>query len=268
MPSRNVLKIDIPQSYYHVYARGTSRSEIFLDPEVFQGWDKDKGLTPKKAQVVYNIPMPVRNVVRYQSPDTFYHVYNRGHNRDLLFADEDDYRFFLWLLERCYGPIQLKNKDGKLFPWFGDQIAIHAFCLMPNHFHLLLHQGEDISSLSKSMQSLATTYSMYFNKKYERRGSIFESVFKSSPVLNESYLQHITRYIHLNPKDFKAWPYSSYNDYLGGGSDGWVVTEKILSMFDSRAQYKQFIDDYLDLRNELEKLKYELADHCSTYYDM
>ena len=211
--------------------------------------------------------MPVRNVVRYQVPDTFYHVYNRGHNRDLLFSDDEDYEFFLWLLERCYGPVQIKAKDGRLFPWFGDQVTLHAFCLMPNHFHLLLHQGEDVGSLSKSMQSLATTYSMYFNKKYKRRGSIFESVFKASPILNESYLQHITRYVHLNPKDFKNWSYSSYRDYLGVGTHQWVAPDKILSVFDSQGQYKQFVDDYVDLRGELEALKHELADHGITYYE-
>lgn len=210
--------------------------------------------------------MPVRNVIRYQAPNTFYHVYNRGHNRDLLFSDEEDYAFFEWLLERCYGAVQLKNKEGKPFPWFGDEVTLHAFCLMPNHFHLLLHQGEDEGRLSKSMQSLATTYSMYFNKKYDRRGSIFESVFKAAPILNQSYLQHITRYIHLNPKDFKGWPYSSYMDYLGSGVHGWVSVDRILSIFDSRGQYKQFIDDYEDLHDELDRLKRELADYGSTYY--
>ncbi len=211
--------------------------------------------------------MPVRNVVRYQAPDTFYHVYNRGHNRAPLFSDNEDYDFFTWLLERCYGPTQLKGKDGRPFPWFGDQVTLHAFCLMPNHFHLLLHQGEESGSLSKSMQSLATTYSMYFNKKYKKRGSIFESVFKASPILNESYLQHITRYIHLNPRDFKSWPHSSYRDYLSNGAHGWVVTGRILSIFESREVYERFVDDYVDMRNELEALKHELADHGETYYE-
>lgn len=210
--------------------------------------------------------MPVRNVVRYQAPDVFYHVYNRGHNGGLLFSEEEDYAYFEWLLARCYGPVQLKSKTGRPFPWFGDQVTLHAFCLMPNHFHLLLYQGEDAGSLSKSMQSLATTYSMYFNKKYSRRGSVFESVFKAVPVLNESYLQHITRYIHLNPRDFKNWPHSSYMDYMGSGSHGWVSVDRVLSIFDSREQYKQFIDDYKALRDELDSLKHELADYGDTYY--
>lgn len=170
--------------------------------------------------------MPVRNVVRYQAPNTFYHVYNRGHNKDLLFADAHDYQYFRFLLERCFGPAQLKSQDAKPFPWFGDRVVINAFCLMPNHFHLLLHQGGDETAISKAMQSLATTYSMYFNRKHQRRGSIFESVFKASPVFNDSYLQHITRYIHLNPKDYKNWPYSSYKDYLHKGNNQWMLSRK------------------------------------------
>jgi hypothetical protein len=138
---------------------------------------------------------------------------------------------------------------------------------MPNHFHILLYQKDDETALSKSMQSLATTYSMYFNKKYHRRGSTFESVFKASPVLNESYLQHITRYIHLNPKGYKQWAYSSYKDYLGSGTHHWVKRKQILSLFDSTIHYEQFVDDYVGLRDELATLKYELADHGSTYYD-
>ena len=208
--------------------------------------------------------MPVRNVVRYKAPNTFYHVYNRGHNKNTLFADQQDYDYFVFLLKRCFGPEQIKSADGRLFPWFGDLITINAFCLMPNHFHLLLYQGEDESSLSRSMQSLATTYSMYFNKKYNKRGSIFESVFKASPILNERYLQHVTRYIHLNPKDFKNWRYSSYPDYIEKQSH-WLDTEPILKLFDNVKEYKEFIDDYVELRNELAELKYELADYAQTY---
>lgn len=209
--------------------------------------------------------MPVRNVVRYQSPDTFYHVYNRGHNKDTLYEDPEDYTFFEFLLERCFGPRQLKAQDGRLYPWFGDKIVLRAFCLMPNHFHLLLRQYEDESAVSRAMQSLATTYSMYFNKKYKKRGSIFESAFKASPILNDSYLQHITRYIHLNPKDYATWEHSSYADYLGRGSHSWVNCSEMLDLFDNLEQYKQFVDDYKALHDELSDLKYELADYGTTY---
>lgn len=208
--------------------------------------------------------MPVRNAVRYHAPNTFYHVYNRGHNREALFLAPEDHGYFIFLLERCFGPKQLKSADGKLFPWFGDKIVLNAYCLMPNHFHLLLHQGSEDKAISKAMQSLTTTYSMYFNRKYKRRGSIFESVFKASPIFNDAYLQHITRYIHLNPKRHKSWKYSSYQDYLSPNSS-WVRKDEILDLFDDTEQYHSFVEDYKSLRDELESLKYELADYGETY---
>lgn len=210
--------------------------------------------------------MPVRNVVRVQIPDTFYHVYNRGHNKSLLFADDADYDFFAFLLARCFGPKQLKDTDGKLFPWFGDRAQINAFCLMPNHFHLLLHQFDDEKAISAAMQSLATTYSIYFNKKYDRRGSAFESVFKSVPIQSDSYLMHISRYIHLNPKNYRQWQYSSYKDYRGQSVRPWLSIAPILDLFESTSDYNKFVDDYKQLRDELEDIKHGLADHGITYY--
>ncbi|HUS26080.1 MAG TPA: transposase [Nevskiaceae bacterium] len=205
--------------------------------------------------------MPVRNVIRVPAPDSFFHVYNRGHNKGLLFTDTQDYDFFIFLLQRCFGPIQLKTAKGRTYPWFGDEVRIQAFCLMPNHFHLLLYQHSNPSALSRSMQSLATTYSMYFNKRHKKRGSVFESVFKATPIMNDAYLQHITRYIHLNPKHYRQWQYSSYRTYLGDSGYAWVDCSRVLNLFDSQTQYRDFIDDYLGLRDELEKLKYDLADH-------
>jgi len=149
---------------------------------------------------------------------------------------------------------------------FLPTLTTNAFCLMPNHFHLLLHQAEDETAVSKAMQSLGTTYSMYFNRKHQRRGSIFESVFKASPILSDVYLQHITRYIHLNPKGYPTWEHSSYQDFIGTNSNHWVAKHEILELFDSVEQYQEFVDDYTALHEEFETLKHELADHGITYY--
>lgn len=210
--------------------------------------------------------MPVRNVVRFQAPNAYYHIYNRGHNKDLLYADHEDYQLFTFLLQRCFGPSQIKSQNGKLYPWFGDKVVLNAFCLMPNHFHLLLHQNDDETAISKAMQSLATTYSMYFNRKYKRRGPLFESTFKAAAIFSDSYLQHISRYIHLNPKQFKTWAYSSYSDYLGSSKNQWVTYQEILDLFDGLEHYITFVNDYVALRDELSELKYELADDGHGYY--
>jgi len=207
--------------------------------------------------------MPVRNRVRVPIPNCYFHVYNRGHNKDRLFYDEVDFKHFEWLLERCFGKKQQKDSKGRQYPWFGDKVQLHAYCLMPNHFHLLLYQGEDATAISKSIQSLAVTYSMYFNKKYNRRGSVFESAFKASNILNDSYLLHVTRYIHLNPDKYESWEHSSYKDYIGQ-SRSWVITQSILELFDSVGDYAKFVDDYKDMHDELEELKYGLADNAES----
>ncbi|MGH7237391.1 MAG: transposase, partial [Candidatus Saccharimonadales bacterium] len=211
--------------------------------------------------------MPVRNVVRVQLANTFYHVYNRGHNKDLLFLYEADYAFFEFLLLRCFGLEQSKNAEGMLLPWFGDRVQLNAFCLIPNHFHLLLYQAEDETAISSAMQSLATTYTVYFNKKHNRRGSAFESVFKSVLISSDSYLQHISCYIHLNPNNYKSWQHSSYSDYKNPASRSWIASEPILKMFDSRSQYLNFVDDYKSLRDEISNLKQNLADHAETCHN-
>ncbi len=209
--------------------------------------------------------MPTRNVVRNFHNDCYYHVYNRGHNKEKLFIDDQDYNFFLSLLQRCFGPAPIKDPKGRELPWFGDMVSIHAYCLMRNHFHLLLYQGNSEDSVSKAMQSLGTTYSMYFNKKYSKRGTVFESVFKASPIYKDEYLQHITRYIHLNPTNsFKTYLYSSYRQYVGQTDSLWLMTEDILSLFDSKHQYIAFVNDYEDLMKELSDLKYELADYAES----
>jgi REP element-mobilizing transposase RayT len=208
--------------------------------------------------------MPVRNIVRYSAPDSYYHVYNRGHNKELLFYDEADYEFFECLLERCFGPEQLKDSEGKLFPWFGDEAQLNVYCLMPNHYHLLLYQGEDDTAIARAMQSLATTYTLYFNRRHKRRGSAFESAYKAARIHTDSYLLHITRYIHLNPENYKHWKHSSYEDYAKAPRK-WVTAEPILDLFADRKEYLEFVDDYKELRDELAELKHSLAYNAESY---
>jgi hypothetical protein len=107
---------------------------------------------------------------------------------------------------------------------------------------------------------------MYFNKKYNRRGGVFESAFKASYILNDSYLLHITRYIHLNPDKYKQWRHSSYRDYSdpGGRVRSWIDITPIMELFGSRQEYINFADDYKDMRDELEDLKRDLADNADS----
>lgn len=141
---------------------------------------------------------------RFAFKNAFYHVFNRGSNKQEIFLEDEDYRFFL-------------NRIKKLNEKYDH--SLYAVCLMPNHFHLSI-QTRTIP-ISKIMASLATSYSMYFNKKYNHVGSVFQNRYKSILIQNDSYFLALSRYIYLNPvkadivSDPLLYPYSSFNEVIG-----------------------------------------------------
>lgn len=181
-------------------------------------------------------------------PEGFYHLYNRGTDKRNIFSRPVDYERFLALLYLSNGtkPIRIDNfskyceRGETLLSYALEQdrgkslVDICVYCLMPNHFHLLVTE-KDEGGVSKFMQKLTTGYTMYFNKRYERNGTLFQGVFKSSLADNDRYLKYLLSYIHLNPvklidpkwkedgiadkkaakKFLRNYPYSSYLDYCG-----------------------------------------------------
>lgn len=202
--------------------------------------------------------MPRRNVIRSDAPDSYYHVYARGNSRHRIFIDEQDYITFLNLLERYLSPEEAKNPFGISYPNFYNRVDLLAYCIMPNHFHLLVFQRQpkDLTSL---MQSIMTSYSRYFNARYKRSGPLFESRYRASIITDDTYLEHITRYIHLNPKLWRSYEYSSLPYYLQRDEVSWVRPERILSLFDSPTAYEAFVADYEENKKMLDILKKELA---------
>lgn len=191
--------------------------------------------------------------------DAYYHVYNRGVNKQSIFIDEEDYSVFLNLFKRHLSDKPTKDKKGRDYPWFAEDIQLLAFCLMPNHFHALVYQS-DKKAMTKLFKSINTTYGMYFNKKYKRVGPVFQSRFKASMIISDNYLLHISRYIHLNPKDYKKWSYSSLPYYFGTRHASWLDTDKISELFGSIKEYQQFLADYENYKKSLDRIKHELAD--------
>lgn len=114
--------------------------------------------------------------------------------------------------------------------------------------------------MSQLMKGVMGSYGTYFNKKYKRRGPLFESRYKASWITHESYLQHISRYIHLNPKDWQNHPFSSIHSYLGVRQEDWLQPQKIAALFRSVDNYKTFVSDYVGHKNMLDELKHELAE--------
>jgi putative transposase len=129
---------------------------------------------------------------------------------------------------------------------------------MPNHVHLLLYQRQQ-GTMTEFMRSLLTSYSMYFNKKYKRSGPLFESRYKASMISDDAYLQHITRYIHLNPRNWREYEYSSLPYYLHQVTDEWIDPKRITELFEGPNDYKQFVEDYEQNKEMMDILKLELA---------
>jgi len=200
--------------------------------------------------------MPAKNVIKTYFADGFYHVYNRGVEKKRIFLDKQDHVVFLAFLKRYLTPPPedpTKTLEPNFYKSLHDEIELLAYCLMPNHFHLLLKQTET-TSMARFLQRVSTSYSIYFNRKYERVGPLFQGPYKAAVIDNENYFLHLSRYIHLNPFEIlKASPYkgealvnllnyewSSYADYLGKRHTEWVKTEMILSYF---ADAKKKISD-------------------------
>lgn len=209
----------------------------------------------------------------------FYHVYNRGTDKRVIFTNEYDYRRFLTLLYLCNSDqsvdIDKKLREGPTFPELigierGETIvSIGAYCLMPNHFHILLTEQTD-GGISSFMRKLSTAYSMYFNKKYGRSGALFEGKFKAKHVGADEYLKYLFSYIHLNPvkmfqpdwkehgirdlastqKYLRTFPYSSYLDYIGENRKESDILHKnpFPDYFRERGSFDQFVEDWITYR--------------------
>ncbi len=151
----------------------------------------------------------------------FYPLYNRGNNRGPIFTEERNYYYFLDLMWKYLLPI----------------LDLYAYCLLPNHFHLLIRVKdlEDIKSGSDSALNLSIplsscfgTYTKGFNKSNSRTGKLFEGRFKRNLILCDQQLFQTIKYIHHNPqnhglvKDFRIWPYSSYWNYINRNSGGLI----------------------------------------------
>lgn len=176
-------------------------------------------------------------------PNCYYHIYNRGNNKEAIFLDEQDYWNFLKRVKLAlFGPksVSLPGRVRiKALP--EGAFDVLAYCLMPNHFHFLIRQNL-VLPVSKLVTGVCTSYAKYFNLKYNRIGNLFQDAFKAKIVDSDKYLMYLTAYIHNNPSKPLDYDYSSLKDYLGMRTGR--ITDKgfILKMFGHSAdEYKKFV---------------------------
>jgi len=156
--------------------------------------------------------------------DEYYHVYNRGNDKRLIFIDDSDRNRFLrsLFLLNTTNSVEIRNygrqSSVKIFESNQKErsetiVNIGAYCLMPNHFHLLIREKVD-GGTSLFMKKLLTSYSKYFNLKRKRTGALFEGPFRATHIDNDRYLHYLFAYIHLNPLKiaYPGWPETPIDD--------------------------------------------------------
>ncbi len=218
------------------------------------------------------------------SENEFYHLYNRGIEKRIIFLDKADYERFLLLLKvanstKSFNLRDLKdqyNPRGESSGIIDNTLVyIGSYCLMPNHFHILLKEKSE-GGISKFMAKLTTGYSMYFNKRYERKGSLFQGVFQAQHADSDNYLKYLFSYIHLNPikliqsdwkengigdtygakKYLNSYKYSSFIDYIGIKREENNILNRVVfpEYFESVEDFQNNIFDWLEFNPDLLKI--------------
>lgn len=197
-----------------------------------------------------------------------YHIYNRGVEKRNVFLTSRDYNQFLKAIEHYRvsdtklsrrGKIKVKQQGNR------ELVEVLSYCLMPNHFHLLLKQTSD-EGVSKFTSKVINSFTKYFNIKNERVGPLFQGPFKAVRIESDEQLVHVSRYIHLNPlainfvSNLKKYKWSSYRIYIGDEENTFVSIQEILSNFPLRGKYEEFVLDQADYAKNLEAIKHQLLE--------
>jgi putative transposase len=165
------------------------------------------------------------------SPGCYYHLYNRGNDRQTIFLERENYLYFLRQFRRYL---------------VEDTLDVLAYCLMPNHYHFLICLRS--LHLSANMQAFSLSYTKAINRRYERCGSLFQGRFRAIEVDSDSYLLHLTRYIHLNPVKARLverpedWEFSSYREYVNLRQGTLPKLEALRQEIGTANAYRSFVE--------------------------
>ena len=219
--------------------------------------------------------MPAKNIIKVYSPNSFYHVYNRGTDKRRIFLDNQDFLTLLSYFKNYLTPPEKLQKQIQQFRSvdkslhinslikalnnnYANKIQIHAYTLMPNHYHLLLKQN-DSHDMSAFIRTVFTCYAYYFNTRYKRSGRLFQDNYRAKLIKTDDYFSYLASYIHLNSKDLKTkdypkyrpwqsfedYPYSSCQYYLSEFKQcSWLTKNLLQSYFTSIEKHRQFLQNY------------------------
>lgn len=198
--------------------------------------------------------MPANKLPSVRADETYLHIYNKGALGRVIFRDSEDYDVFLSFLKEYLlkaGDLESKKKaftvNGKVFKgtphqpknYFG-QVELVCYILASTHFHLVLHQHK-AGSVARFMRSLATRYSMYFNKKYKQAGALFDRSYKAAEVTDTTSLLHLTAHLHTTHPEST---HTSYTDFIGKTRTPWLSHKDIMVITNATPHYHHFVEKY------------------------
>jgi REP element-mobilizing transposase RayT len=194
-------------------------------------------------------------------PDQYYHFYNRGNNRQVIFFERDNYLYFLKGMKK----------------YLREKVDILAYSLMPTHYHILgrvrsktseFLKNSEVSSVevSKAMMQLGVSYTKAINKRFDRVGSLFQGQFQGKPIQHYNHLLNLCLYIHANPvKDGlvalpENWEFSNYLEWMNLREGTLVNREFICENFGTPEEYKTLVMEYIKTRNLSDDMRKYLQD--------
>lgn len=196
------------------------------------------------------------------APGEHYHIFNRGVNKQIIFHDTRDYFRFLFIILHFQSPKVFQNISRFVEEFIQSRalnslaleviekrtVELVSFCIMPNHFHLIVKELEE-GGISTYMQRVLTAYSKYYNTKHEKSGHIFQGPYRAVHIGDDRQLLYLSTYIHRNPREISRWfnkedqyPWSSYQDCIRENRWGKLLLPDVLmGEFKNKEHYAEFI---------------------------
>ena len=203
------------------------------------------------------------------SPGEYYHIYNRGVNKQIIFRDLADYKRFLFLILYFQSPEKIEQINRYAKDFLDVQhsvldkiskdikvkrlVELNLFCLMNNHFHLIVREVKE-GGIARYMQRVLNSYTKYFNTKYSKSGHLFQGPYQAVHIEDDRQLLHLSAYIHKNPDNWGSYEWSTYEDYIKENRWGNLLESKIIvEQFKDKKSYQKFVETSLakELENEL-----------------
>jgi len=197
------------------------------------------------------------------APGEYYHIFNRAVNKQVIFHNTSDYFRFLFLTLYFQSPIIFQQLGRKVKEFVQSRaldnveedeiikkrrVELVAFCIMPNHFHLIVKELDE-GGIAAYMQRVLTSYSKYYNTKYQKSGHVFQGPYRAVHIADDRQLLHLSAYIHRNPREISKWfkkedqyIWSSYQDFIDENRWGdLIMPDIVIGQFKDKAEYENFV---------------------------